>query len=83
MSKALKYASWRGAQDLLLKQAIDLIWIEVEPDNLREMGDSVDDLATIINRMGYTLHILRPDGSPSLPVDIRHQHRPNMIAKPE
>src|SRR5262249_34099075 len=73
----------RGAEYLLRNRAIESIWIEVEPDNLREMGDSVDDLAALMNSMGYTFHMLRPDGSPSPAVDIRCERVPNMMAKPE
>jgi FkbM family methyltransferase len=73
----------KGAENLLRTRAVDLIWLEVEPDNLREMGDSVDDLAAVMKNVGYTFHFLRADGSPSPPVDIRYQRAPNMIAKPE
>jgi FkbM family methyltransferase len=73
----------KGAEQLLRNQAIDLIWIEVDPDNLRELGDSIDELATVMKNMRYTFHILRPDGSPGPPVDIRYQRSLNMMAKPE
>jgi FkbM family methyltransferase len=73
----------RGAEHLLQNRAIELIWIEVEPDNLREMGESVESLALITKKMGYTFHILQPDGSCSPPVDIRYQRSPNMVARPE
>lgn len=36
----------RGAGDLLRRQAIELMFIEVDPDNLRESGDSLEDLAS-------------------------------------
>ena len=39
----------RGAEGLLRNRAIDMIWIEVDPDNLLEMGDSLDSLATFMN----------------------------------
>jgi len=73
----------KGAENLLRKGAIDLMWIEVEPDNLCEMGDSIDDLADAMNDVGYTFHLLQPDGSASPAVDIRRNWAPNMIAKPE
>jgi hypothetical protein len=70
----------RGAEHLLRNRAIDLIWIEVDADNLREMGDSVDGLAAVMKNMGYTFHIIQPDGLPSPPVDIRCQRSANMMA---
>jgi FkbM family methyltransferase len=73
----------KGAEQLLRNRAIDLIWIEVDPDNLRELGDSIDDLATVMKSMRYTFHILRPDGLPGPPVDILYQRSLNMMAKPE
>jgi len=73
----------KGAENLLRNRAIELIWIEVEPDNLCEMGDSIDDLADAMRNVGYTFHLLQPDGSASPAVDIRRNRAPNMIAKPE
>jgi len=73
----------RGAEQLLRNQAIDLIFIEVVPDQLRGLGDSIDDLATIMKNMRYTFHMLQPDGSLGQPVDIRYQRSFNMMAKPE
>jgi FkbM family methyltransferase len=73
----------RGAEQLLRKRAIDLIFIEVDPDNLRELGDSIDDLATVMKNVRYTFHMLRPDGSLGQAVDIRYQRSLNMMAKPE
>jgi FkbM family methyltransferase len=73
----------RGAEYLLQNRAIELIFIEVEPDNLREMGESIDNLANIMKNMSYTFHLLLPDGSCSPPVDIRYQRSLNMVAKPE
>jgi FkbM family methyltransferase len=73
----------KGAEYLLRKRAVDLIWIEVEPENLREMGDSIDDLAAFIKNVGYTFHFLQPDGSPGPPMNIRRQIAPNMMVKPE
>ena len=73
----------RGAEQLLRNRAIDLIFIEVDPDNLRELGDSIDDLASVVRNKRYTFHMLRPDGSPGQPVNIRYQRSLNMMAKPE
>jgi FkbM family methyltransferase len=73
----------RGAEQLLRNRAIDLIFIEVVPDQLRGLGDSIEGLATIMKNMRYTFHMLRPDGSPGQPVDIRYQRSFNMMAKPE
>ncbi len=72
----------KGAQRLLRNKAIDLIWIEVEPDNLREMGTSLDELVSLVGRVGYTFHLLGPDGSPGPSVDAFHQHSNNMILRP-
>jgi FkbM family methyltransferase len=73
----------KGAEYLLRKRAVELIWIEVEPENLLEMGDSIDDLSAFMRDVGYTFHFLQPDGSPGPPVDIRRQRAPNMIVRPE
>ena len=73
----------KGAENLLRNRAVELIWIEVEPDNFCEMGDSIDDLAYIMKNVGYTFHLLQPNGSSGPPVDIRRERSPNMIAKPE
>jgi FkbM family methyltransferase len=73
----------RGAQRLLRNRAIDLIWIEVASDNLREMGDSVESLARTMQGLGYSFHSLQSDGSPGAAVDILAQHSLNMIAMPE
>jgi FkbM family methyltransferase len=73
----------RGAEYLLRNRAIDQVWIEIEPDNLREMGDSVDSLAMVMGSVGYSFHFLQLDGFPGVPVDIRSQYTPNMIAKPK
>jgi FkbM family methyltransferase len=42
----------KGAENLLRNRAVELIWIEVEPDNLCEMGDSIDDLADGMKNLG-------------------------------
>jgi Methyltransferase FkbM domain len=73
----------KGAENLLRNRAIDLIWLEVEPDNLFEMGDSFHDLTDVMKDVGYTFHLLQPDGSAGPAVDIRRNWAANMIAKPE
>jgi FkbM family methyltransferase len=61
----------RGARDLLRRRAIELMLIEVDPDNLRELGDSLEELASRIAENGYAFHFLQADGSLGAPVDIR------------
>jgi hypothetical protein len=72
----------KGAERLLRQRAIELIWMEVEPENLREMGDSLDTLHALMEEIGYTLHLLRPDGLPGPPVDVRRETSDNMVAMP-
>jgi hypothetical protein len=76
----------RGARDLLRRQAIELMLIEVDPDNLRESGDSLEDLASLIAEKGYAFHFLQTDGSLGPPVDIRLHarsgHSFDIVARP-
>ena len=72
----------KGAERLLRRRAIDLIWMEVDPENLREMGDSLDTLDALMKEIGYTIHLLRPDGLPGPPVDVRRQTSDHMVAIP-
>lgn len=72
----------RGARNLLRNRAIELIWLEVEPDNLRETGDSINSLAEFMATVGYTLHFLQSDGYPGPAVDIRRDRTWDMVAKP-
>jgi FkbM family methyltransferase len=73
----------RGAENLLRRRAIELMWIEVEPENLREMGDSLQVLAGFVRDMGYSVHFLQPDGEFSPAVDMCSGHAPKMIVKPK
>ena len=72
----------RGAENLLRGRAIDLICIEVDPENLREMGDSLEDLASLVRDTGYTFHFLKSDGDLSPAVDVRSQHYIKMLVRP-
>jgi FkbM family methyltransferase len=72
----------RGARDLLRRRAIELMLIEVDPENLREFGDSLENLGSVITDAGYTFHFLQADGSFGPPVDIRLHHSLNMAARP-
>ena len=72
----------RGAENLLRSRAIDLICIEVDPENLREMGDSLEDLASLVRDMGYTFHFLQSDGDLSPAVDVRSHHYIKMLVRP-
>jgi FkbM family methyltransferase len=76
----------RGARDLLRRQAIELMLIEVDPDNLRESGDSLEGLASRIAEEGYAFHFLQTDGSLGPPVDIRLHarsgHSFDIVARP-
>jgi FkbM family methyltransferase len=72
----------RGARQLLRRRAIERIWIEVDPDNLREMGDSIEGLAATMSDAGYTFHLLRGDGNPGPPVDVLTRPSLNMLAIP-
>ena len=76
----------RGARDLLRRRAIELMLIEVDPDNLRESGDSLEDLMSPIAEQGYTFHFLQTDGSLGPPVDIRLHarsgHSFDIVARP-
>ena len=72
----------RGAQNLLRRRAIELICIEVDPDNLREMGESLEGLASLVRDVGYTFHFLQTDGDLSPAVDVCSQHYIKMLVKP-
>ena len=76
----------RGARDLLRRRAIELMLIEVDPDNLRESGESLEDLASPIVEHGYAFHFLQTDGSLGPPVDIRLHarsgHSFDIVARP-
>jgi FkbM family methyltransferase len=72
----------RGARDLLRRRAIELMLIEVDPENLQGLGDSLEGLALAIADAGYTFHSLRVDGSFGPPTDIRSHRSLNMVAKP-
>lgn len=72
----------RGAERLLRDHAIEQIWIEVDADNLQELGDSLENLADFMKSVGYSFHVLSGDGIPGPPVDVRVERRPNMMAAP-
>lgn len=76
----------RGARDLLCRRAIELMLIEVDPDNLRELGDSLEDLVSAITGAGYAFHLLQADGSLGPPVDVRSHarsgHSFDVVARP-
>lgn len=72
----------RGAETLLRSRAIELICIEVDPENLREMGDSLEDLASFVREKGYTFHFLQADGDLSPAVDVCSQHFIKMMVRP-
>jgi FkbM family methyltransferase len=76
----------RGARDLLRRRAIELMLIEIDPDNLQELGDSLEDLASTVTDAGYAFHFLQTDGSLGPPVDIRAHarsgHSFDIVARP-
>jgi FkbM family methyltransferase len=76
----------RGARDLLRRRAIELMLIEVDPDNLQGLGDSLEELASRITEHGYAFHFLQTDGSLGPPVDIRLHarsgHSFDIVARP-
>jgi FkbM family methyltransferase len=61
----------RGAEGLLRRQAIDVIYIEVEPGNLVRFGESRETLAAVLMDAGYAFHMLTADGTAGPEVDIR------------
>jgi len=76
----------RGARDLLRRRAIELMLIEVDPDNLQELGDSFEELVSVVTDAGYAFHFLQTDGSLGPAVDIRGHarsgHSFDIVAKP-
>ena len=71
-----------GAHHLLQRHAVEMIYMEVDPDNLIEMGESIDSLAACVGEAGYRFHELQPDGSPGPPVEIRERRSLNLMALP-
>lgn len=72
----------RGASHLLRRKAIEMLWMEVEPDNLWELGDSIDDLVAFVAEMGYSFHPLEENGRPGPAVDVRNTRTLNMLVLP-
>lgn len=72
----------RGAKGLLGRRAVESIWIEVDPENLAAMGESLDSMAGLMADAGYAFHFLKSDGSLSPAVDIRRERELNMVARP-
>ncbi len=76
----------RGARELLRRRAIEMMLIEVDPDNLQELGDSLEDLTSSIAEKGYAFHFPQTDGSLGPPVDIRLHarsgHSFDIVARP-
>jgi FkbM family methyltransferase len=66
----------RGLLPLLKAGRIGKVWIEVEPDNLSEMGTSVGELASLVESCGY--HFCRL-AAPGKRVDIRKERDSNML----
>jgi FkbM family methyltransferase len=69
----------RGLDPLLKSKRIQKIWIEVEPENLAEMGHSVAELADLVHAHGYIFSLL---SEPDRPIDIRVERESNMLVRP-
>ena len=69
----------RGALPLLAERKIEKIWMEVEPDNQKDFGSSVEALAGLIESVGYAAYRI---SAPNTPVNLVREHDNNMILKP-